>query len=151
MYISKLYRCFALSMAFLVFLSTAGLSIDMHFCNNQLKGVSLIGKAANCHEKESHCKNSKKACHQKKNHESNSALAKDDCCNNEHFILQMDVDFVPSAIDALDESPIDLDFVLERNIIFNQSKIVLSKGDLEIYRPPPNICSRHILYQSFLC
>ncbi len=151
MHVTKLYRCFALSMAFLVFLSTAGLSVDMHFCNDQLKGISLIGKAANCHEKESHCKNSKKACHQKKHQESKSTLAKDDCCNNEHFILQMDVDFAPSSIDAFDESPTNLDLVFDRNIIFNEYKIVLSKCDLENYRPPPDICSRHILYQSFLC
>ena len=52
MYSIKLtYRFIALILAFLVFFTSVGFSLDMHFCEGKLKTVNLFGKAKSCHKK----------------------------------------------------------------------------------------------------
>ena len=150
MLITKTYRFIALTMALLLFVSSAGFSVDMHFCNDQLKGISLIGKAANCHEKASHCKNSKRACHKKNTNKSAAETAKDDCCNNERHILQMDADFVSVSADLVDINQADLD-LLSAEVFYSSIPVIINSNKLEFYRPPPNLRDRQILYQTFLC
>jgi hypothetical protein len=46
------YRPLALSLAFLMFFTSAGFAVDMHYCQGQLKSFNFFGKAKNCHEME---------------------------------------------------------------------------------------------------
>ena len=150
MSITKTYRFLALTMALLLFVSSAGFSVDMHFCNDQLKGISLFGEAANCHEKASHCKNSKKACHKKSDEKSGDVSTKDDCCNNEHHILQLDADFVSASANLVDVNQPDFNFIYTE-LLYTEQPIITNSNNLELYRPPPLERDRQILYQSFLC
>ena len=88
------YRICALLMAFLMFFTSSSYSIDLHFCQGQLKSFSLIGKAKSCHEmaKMAKCHQSKKTCTQKS---ASSKQIEDNkgCCNNETLLLTPNTDF----------------------------------------------------------
>ena len=45
------YRSFAMILALMIFTSSTGLSIDMHFCQGHLRSLSFIGDAKSCVEK----------------------------------------------------------------------------------------------------
>ena len=53
-------------MAFLMFFTSIGFSMDIHYCQGHLKSISLLGKAKNCHDiqamKSDHCKKTKTSC-----------------------------------------------------------------------------------------
>ena len=63
----------------------------MHFCNGQLKTISLLGKAQNCHDK-----NKGKVCphHQQSKQQTTSENSDKtaDCCENKTLIFQVDTD-----------------------------------------------------------
>ena len=84
---NRLYRITALIMAFLMFFTSVGFSVDFHYCKGELKSFSLIGEASACHAE-------KKVCprHAKKELEDKSEDSK--CCSNEKVIVDdLDVDY----------------------------------------------------------
>ena len=68
-------------MAFMLLLSSTGFAMDVHYCQDQLKSISLIGKAKSCHEKQE-----TPPCHHKK--DSLSKAEKDNCCHNETVVIE---------------------------------------------------------------
>ena len=44
------YRIIALTMAFLMFFTSVGFTVDMHYCQGKLKTFNFFGKAKSCHE-----------------------------------------------------------------------------------------------------
>ena len=44
------YRILAIFMAFLMFFSSTGFSMDIHYCQDELQTISLFGKAKSCFE-----------------------------------------------------------------------------------------------------
>lgn len=76
------YKLFSLIMASLMFITSVGFSVDMHYCNGQLKSISLFGEAKSCHDTTMH-----KTCPYHKN------MQKDkDCCENKTLVFQADID-----------------------------------------------------------
>jgi hypothetical protein len=69
-----------------MFLMSVGFSIDMHYCQGQLKSYSLIGKAKSCHSVDI-----KATCphHQLVAKLKGSALDKKDCCSNKTLRFQL--------------------------------------------------------------
>lgn len=95
------YRVFALTMAFLMFFTSIGFSMDMHFCQGNLKNINLFGKAKSCFEMESEgivssCSKHQSTCHQKSTAEDHKG-----CCNNETVEIQLDTDFLDTTIGSL--------------------------------------------------
>lgn len=86
----KSYRVVCLGLAICIMLSSFRFTVDLHYCKNQLKSFSLIGKAASCHD-------AKKSCP----HHSNEEVAKadnNDCCSNHTIeVDDLDVDYNVSA------------------------------------------------------
>ncbi|MBK8503536.1 MAG: hypothetical protein IPL46_15785 [Saprospiraceae bacterium] len=79
----------ALGLSALMFLTSVGFSIDMHYCQGQLKSYSLMGKAKSCHSVDK----AKVTCphHQKMAAKpKGSDLAKKDCCSNKTLHFQLD-------------------------------------------------------------
>lgn len=80
------HRIIALVMAFLMFFTSAGFSVNVHYCKGELKSFSLIGEAESCHA-------AKKSCphHAKMQIEEDKAS---DCCSNETVVVDdLDTDF----------------------------------------------------------
>lgn len=69
-------------------LSATGFSMDLHYCQNQLQGISLIGKAKSCHEKRSTmtCHKEKMTCQHHQNKEDQAD--KEDCCHNVKVVVK---------------------------------------------------------------
>jgi hypothetical protein len=95
-------RIIALTLAFLILMTSVSFAIDSHYCNGELKSVSLFGKAKTCHEKA--VANKKVTCphHQKMQQEAKKTngdkVVKNDCCKNKTTIIQSDDDQINSDL-----------------------------------------------------
>lgn len=80
----KTYRITSLMMALLMLLSSTGFSMDLHFCQGQLKSFSFWGEAASCHTlaTKSHCHKKMKTCHVALAQNNDVKGCKKDCCSN---------------------------------------------------------------------
>lgn len=90
---SATYRVFSLTMAFLLFFTSVGFSVDMHYCNGELKSSNLFGKAKSCHEigqGMKNCPHHKKMLEAKKAND--TKLSKKGCCSNQTVHFQFDQD-----------------------------------------------------------
>ena len=92
-------RIVALTLAFLMLMTSVSFAVDMHYCKGELKSVSLFGKAKTCHEKA--VKQDKSTCpHQQKMQEqaNDDKMDKNDCCENKTTIIQADDDRAKSDL-----------------------------------------------------
>ena len=146
------YRALAMFMAFLMFSSSVGLSMDIHFCGNELKSYSFFGEAQACEmmqqkeEKETHvcCESPKKeikTCH-------NSEVASGKCCHNETFLLDNGGDF-----ESTDFSVEQLQQILVAIIVFAPNFDIFETSNkvsnYSLYNPPPITRDISILPQVF--
>lgn len=79
-------------MAFLVLLTSSGLSMDVHFCQGKFKRANIFGKAKTCQEvqdciikcgKKVESSHTEIACSKDGDHKG--------CCSNESFVLDLDL------------------------------------------------------------
>jgi hypothetical protein len=124
-----------------VFFSSAGLILNKHYCQNELKNVALFSKASSCHGP-----TTKKVCphHQQKDKEDNN------CCNdNWEFIkTEQNQEFQPLT-------QLFIPLPLAPPVVqFTPLQIgEISKGfDSFIDFKPPIVCSEYLpKLQTFLC
>lgn len=137
-------------MACLLLLSTTGFSMNVHYCQDQLKGISLIGKAKSCHETQeaSPCHKVKKACHHKS--DNLTQAEKDNCCHNESIVIEKsEVDATSPQLGV--EQDIQLSFVAAFVAVYVLDYHVASDyQQYQQYKPPLPDRDRQVLYQSFL-
>lgn len=138
-----------------MFLSSVGLAVDFHYCQGELKSMSLWKKAKTCHElaASSHCHKAKKqGCHKSA---SQKSCEKDDeqkgCCDNETAIFLLDADYAVAEYVPLEVHQIQFvaAFVATSYHLFSEAEYTLSH--YQNYKPPlldRDIC---VLIQSFLC
>ena len=146
------YRALAMFLALLMFSSSIGFSMDIHFCGNELKSYSIFGEAEACEmmqskkEKETHtcCEAPKKeikTCH-------NREIASGKCCHNETFLLDSGGDF-----ESTDFSLKQFQQVLVAIIMFAPNfdifKTSNSVSNFAHYHSPPIIKDVSILHQVF--
>ena len=137
-------------MALLMLLSSTGFSMDAHYCQGQLKGVSFLGKAKSCHDIQAtpSCHKTKKTCQHKE--ENLSQEEKDNCCSNESIVVEKsDVDATSPQIASA--SDIQLDFVAAfvAVYVFNYH-VEANVQPFFQYKPPIPDRDIQILYQTFL-
>jgi hypothetical protein len=146
---SLTYRILALSMAFLVLFSSVGFSMDLHYCQGELKSFSLIGKAKSCHEmaKKVFCPH-----HQKMMTMSDEGCEKDqkDCCNNEKLFFQLDQDQQIQNLDLVLSQQLKQFIVAYLSVILEMSIIKNEAIPYAQYKPPLIQKDIHVLIQSFL-
>ena len=144
------YKTMALFMAFLMFSSSIGFSMDVHFCENQIESVNFFGDAEPCEMMQesmkghSCCEAPKKeikSCH-------NKEMAKDNCCHNESFSLSNSGELETSSFSLVQfQQVITAIIVLFPNI--NVLKTLRKKANYAYYKPPPIIKDISILIQVF--
>jgi hypothetical protein len=128
-----------IALAFILYLSTAGISVHSHYCKNELKDISFWLKAESCHSVEKTCP------HHPPQEDENER----DCCDNQVTFEKVDTDLINMIVDqgpAVDFVPAYLPHSL--NIEFINSNDLLA---YKRYRPPPRQIPLHIQYQTFLC
>lgn len=100
---SRIYRSVALILAGLMFITSAGFTMDMHYCSGDLKSVSFFGKAKTCHEMTGEVGSLQKSCpRHNKMMEGNEGCSEDkDCCSNKSVQLLSDQDQRVQTIDVV--------------------------------------------------
>ena len=143
------YRVLALTMAFLILTTSVGFSIDMHFCQGNLKNVNLFGKAKSCFEMESegvnsHCSKKQSSCHKKSTPEDHKA-----CCNNESIDIQLDADFLDAPAATLNIQQV---YFIAAYIFtyFGITTEIFSPENFRHYKPPLPDKDLLVFIQSFL-
>ena len=137
-------------MAFLLLVSTTGLSIDMHFCQDQLKSISFIGKATSCHEKQSSstCHNTKNSCQHKSDCENKNDG--DDCCHNEDIVIEK-TNFDATSQQIAVNHEIQFDFLAAYVSVFVFNYTFDRKTQpFKNYKTPLPDRDIRILYQTFI-
>ncbi len=81
-------RLAASFLACIVFLSTTSFSVDVHYCQNKMKGISFFGIAKSCHDSQilASCTKAKKSCHHAPEYSLFSDL--DNCCQNKNILIE---------------------------------------------------------------
>jgi len=140
-----IFRILHITLAFLIFVSSAGFTLNSHFCQNTLQSVAIFLTPQNCHERAAHCAMNvtKNCCSKKKN------SCSKDCCEDKSQFIKADIDFAPFVVSdfqidlpSLFPSPISIHF---ETIL--RHKLIRFKN----YIPPPLIRNIPVLFQSFLC
>ena len=147
--LNRTYRIIAVGLALLMFTSSVGFAVDIHYCQGHVKSLSFFGNAKNCHEMSAMAN----CPHHKMMTKAKPGCAEDDknCCDNKTLHFQSDQDQQIQAIDVLKDVQLK-QFVLAFVSSFFLDNLI-SESDLPSftkYRPP--LISRDIpvLNQSFL-
>ena len=134
-------------MALLILVSSSGMSMDIHFCQDKIKRINLLGKAKSCSEisqelsKCSHHKSNAISCGMDGTHKG--------CCNNKSFDL--DLDFDSGEIIAEGFTNTKIKFVQAAELSYLGTVIFLSRsGNYTDYHPPPLERDIAVLFQTFL-
>jgi hypothetical protein len=142
MKIKALHRIIALVMAFLMFFTSVGFSVDVHYCKGELKSFSLLGEADSCHA-------AKKICPQ----HSNMLMEEDsasDCCSNETVQVEdLDTDF--NLAQNAEFTDLEIEFVAAFHCAFNNISYQKNSKTscFEIYDPLPTR-DIYVLLERFL-
>lgn len=149
----KTYRLIALVMTFLVFLSSAGISMDMHYCGGELKSVSFLGKARTCHElaRASAAPMMKNCPHHKKMMEEMSCKEDKNCCSNRTIFLEPDQDQNIKTPDfGAGEQGNQFDFACIEAFLVTDTDAGHDVVHFACYKPPILQRDIPVLNQSFL-
>lgn len=155
------HRITAVFMALLMFLTSTGFSMDMHFCQDRLVSISLLGKAESCHKlKKSACHTTKKSCHSQKScHHSKAGTNqkdlfhlsdKDSCCHNETVVVKKsDIEATAPQLAADQDIQLDVVAAFVMAYLFNYDPQTFHKPHT-LYKPPLPDRDIQVLYQTFL-
>jgi len=139
-------------MAILVLVSSTGFSIDVHYCQGQLKSFSLLGKAKSCHQevKKQHCKKHKKSCQSALSNQEKLSSCKKNCCSNKTFKVESNDE--AKKLQSLKLSQKQVQFITVFVQVFLLEKTDLSRIILPHLNYIPPLMNKDIpvLIQSFL-
>jgi len=157
MNISYLHRITALLLALLMFTTSIGYSMDVHYCGNEIKSIGLFGNAVACEmesvekqEEDLHacCKapelnKESETCHSQK-------IEEEDCCHNETIVLETDSDF---NHDKTIDFDFQQDFVFTTLFIYNVFAFRVEENTVNdnfYYSPPKLTKDVMTLHQVFI-
>lgn len=133
-----------------MFLSSTGFSMNIHYCQDQLQGISFISKDKCCSDK-----NIKSTCHKTKNncHHDTAETEKtdlDNCCHNEKLVIdKSDVDAITPQLGNIQDINIEVINTFVATSVFNYRLKADVQTDAQ-YKPPLSDRDIQVLYQSFL-
>ena len=138
-------------MAFLMFTTSVGFAVDIHYCQGQLKSISFLGKAKSCHEMSDatqmkNCPQHKKMLEQNKN----CSLDNKDCCGNKTFHFQSDQDKVVQTYDFAVNKQLQQFVAVYVLVFFSNNLVETDTSPFNSYKPPLVFEDILVLIQSFL-
>jgi len=143
------FRILHITLAFLIFVSSTGFTLNSHFCQNTLQSVAIFLIPENCHERAAHCAmNAAKSCCSKNKNTCSDSEDKD-CCEDKSEFIKADIDFI---VFTIDDFQIDFVALLPHSISIHSETILTDRLiRFNTYIPPPLIRNLPLLFQSFLC
>ena len=151
-FLSKTYhRYIAILLAFLMFFTSIGYVLDIHYCRGHIKSISFLGEAPSCHQVLQSSQQISCPFHQQMMMENaNCSIDEKDCCENKTFHIEVDKDL---QIQTIDLPTLHQHF----EIAFTASLALFQKNDFsqtlvifEHYKPPLLFWNLPVLIQSFL-
>ncbi len=145
--INKTYRIISLTLALLIFISSVGFSIDMHYCQGQLKSISFVGKAKSCHEMDApsamqNCPHHKKMLADKTD--------KKGCCDDRTVLVQSDIDKNLQNAEIHTSPQLEQCIIAYVSVFLLGNQLAHSTPNYTHYKPPILIRDIPVLIQSFL-
>jgi len=136
-------------MAFLLLITSSGISMDVHFCQGKFKRAKIFGKAKTCQEVNEclvKCGTEVKSCNADMSCSANGCHK--NCCNNETF--ELDLDFDASVLASTELRPITQQFLAAFTYTYVLN-LVPTKDvpKFTTYRPPPLERDIAVLFQVF--
>jgi len=144
------HRITAVLLSLLMLLSSTGFSMDMHYCQDNLQGISFLGNTGSCLSKKSTscCPKSKKTCHDNSNELDN--IDEDNCCHNESIVINKS-DFDATSPQIATGQDIKIEFVDAFVTVYVFNNILKADSQKYIkYKPPLPDRDVQVLYQVFL-
>lgn len=153
----------ALSMSFLMLLTSMSYSIDMHYCGGELENISFFGEAQKCKKKQakqensSVSKDSHACCKKKKSetkkvkscHQQNDVASSKECCKNKKVQYESNTEADQPIQQQVSKVQVAVAFVVA-SFNYNLDLIVSSeKEDHYHYKTPPLITDTRLAYQVF--
>lgn len=134
-------------MALVMFATSVNLAIDMHYCQGQLKSVSFLGKAKNCHDimAQSNCPH-----HQKKIQLEGCSNDEKDCCDNKTIHIQSDNDQINSGSKFIITQKLQHFVVAFVTTFLQETPSIRNTQTYQFYKPPIVLKDILVHYQSFL-
>jgi len=137
-------------MALLMFITSTGLSIDMHFCGDHLKSFDLFGKAKNCYELAGMQPTKCEMPQKEQTPTTGCSMSKKNCCHNQSLNFKADLESDTENGEFL-ISPELQHFVIAFAATFLQDqRIEPQKINFISYKPPLILRDIPVLIQSFL-
>jgi len=155
------YKIIALTLAFLMFFTSFGFSLDIHYCQNEIQSYSVIGKAKSCDKLADHnCDHASQKCHKATSDDQNLSYdhskisdkeCDKECCQNRSFHVEnLDEDSLSSINSSFDLN--QMQFVLA--YVYSLYNVSVFKGNavsnFSTYSPPLIEKDIQLLFQSFL-
>ena len=146
------YRIIALTMAFLMFFTSVGFTVDMHYCQGKLKTFNFFGKAKSCHDMGEGMKDCPfHAQMNETNKSEGSTISKKGCCSNKTLHFQSDQDHQLQTADFVVTKQLK-QFVIAYVSVFLGEDFDLKREVIAFARYKPPLIPRDIpvLHQAFL-
>ncbi|GIV33746.1 MAG: hypothetical protein KatS3mg031_1281 [Chitinophagales bacterium] len=136
-------RIINIPLAVLILLLSAGVSIDLHYCKNELRKISLFSSAGSCHDNFKSCCASRqqKTCH-REDHD-------DNCCKNETRFVKYDQQY---TVEQVAQVGVKLPVAACGSLaLFDIRDISENSTEYLNYKPPLIPEDIPVLLQTFLC
>ena len=152
----RLHRTFALTLAGLLLFSSTGWSLNAHFCQDVLRGISLFGETESCHDAApktiSCCQLPLANIPQKPScclaSTESPEVQPDDCCSDKTIVLQPNLNF---SVEVSEETSVDASDSFELISDRRQKNLPLITRIAPIpFDDPPPLRRLFVLVQSFL-
>lgn len=144
------YRIIALLLAFLMFFTSTGFSMDVHYCQGKVKTISLFGKAKACSANEAAtCYHRTSSSVDKQNLQ--TSVKKKKCCHNQNMATGS-FEFEGTSSDLITLQDVQFEFIVAFVAAFVEHHSVLTNDyvSFNIHQIPIPDQDLHVLYQSFL-
>ena len=141
-----IYRIGHIILALLIFISSTGFVLNMHYCQDELKSMAIYFEAEACHQEKEMA-----SCpmHNAENHHGEKESK--GCCDDETEYLKSETDQIATASEVeINVNPVLLSALLvalqiELPSIDTQSLQYFN------YKPPLIVCDLPVRLQTFLC
>ncbi len=147
--VNNTYRATALMLAILMFCTSAGFSLDIHYCQGKAKTFSVFGSAKGCSALET----TRVACLHQRGVSARLApvaMERKGCCENRHFLFQSHQAQVTPATQIVRSPSLDQSAILDVANVFRSIVVGAQIIDFCRYEPPPLLRDIPVLMQVFL-
>lgn len=133
----------------LVLLSSCGFVISTHYCQNELKSISLYKQSENCHED----LEAKELCplHAMHQPQHTKSTGKDDCCNDHIEWFQLDEEYRTETVNLQLQYSQFLIAVVTLTLHLELPRLEVPKLHYLNYKPPLLVYDIPVSLQTFIC